>query len=87
MPGWVRFTLTIPAQNYIDAHNGLEKLLRPAIIQILVDSLLATQLGDALLAPQARNHNPDFFFSRVLPPRCAPDIPHNLLSFLGVPFY
>lgn len=26
MPGWVRFTLTIPGQNYIDAHKEVANL-------------------------------------------------------------
>jgi hypothetical protein len=33
--------------------------LGPAIIEILVDAFLAAQLGDAVLAAQTRNHDPD----------------------------
>jgi methyltransferase len=34
MPGWVRFTLTIPGQNYIDAHIGL--FLASAALEVIL---------------------------------------------------
>ena len=36
-----------------------QKLFRPAVIQTLGDALAAAQGGDALLAAQARHHDPD----------------------------
>jgi hypothetical protein len=47
----------------------------------LVDAFLAAQLRDALLAAQPRDHNPDLFFGRILPPCRAPDIPDDLFGF------
>src|SRR3954469_15606975 len=42
---------------------GLQKLLRPAVIQVLVDAFLAAQLGNAVLATKAGDHNPDLVLS------------------------
>src|SRR5438045_3447957 len=59
--------------------TGFEKLFRPAIIQVLDNPLTATQLGDAVLAAQPRQHDADLLLRRKLPPRRAPDLLHNLL--------
>ncbi len=41
---------------------GLEKLLTPPVIQIRIQPLAATQRGDAFLAPQPLEHNPNLLF-------------------------
>ena len=62
---------------------SLEELLRPAVIQTLGDPFPAAQLSDAVLAMQARQHDPDLLFGRILLARPAPDIPHRLISGLS----
>src|SRR4029450_797247 len=57
---------------------GFEKVLRPTIIKILDNPLTTAELSDALLAPQALQHDTDLFFGRELPPRHAADVLHNL---------
>src|ERR1700724_868700 len=46
---------------------GLKEVFRPAVIQILDDPFATAQLGDALLAAQALQHNADLLFCRELP--------------------
>ena len=53
---------------------GFQELLRPAVVEALGDPFPTAQLGDAVLAAQAREHNPDLLFSRILLARLAPDI-------------
>src|SRR5205814_3518631 len=66
--------------------TSFEKLFRPAIIQVLDNPLTATQLGDAVLAAQPRQHDADLLLRRKLPPRGAPNLLHNLLCrFLNRP--
>ena len=48
-----------------------EKFLRPAVIQTLGDAFMATQGGDAVLAAQARYHDPDLLLSLILLARLA----------------
>jgi len=43
-------------------------------MQALRDAFLATQLGDAVLAAQAVQHDPDLVLGRKVPPGRAPDI-------------
>jgi len=76
-----RFTGSVACQPLL---AGLQEVLRPAVIEILVDALLATQLGDAVFATQPRNHNPDLLFRRVLPPRRPSYIANCLLCRLGL---
>ena len=56
-----------------------QKLFRPAVIQTLGDALAAAQDGDALLAAQARHHDPDLLLSRILLACLAPNIPNRSL--------
>src|SRR5205085_10468913 len=66
--------------------TSFEKLFRPAIIQVLDNPLTATQLGDAVLAAQPRQHDAHLLLRRKLPTRGAPDLLHNLLCrFLNRP--
>jgi len=51
-------------------------------VKILVYFFLAAQFGDALVAAQRCNHDPDHLFGRILPPCRSPDILDNLVSFL-----
>src|ERR1700675_1451858 len=57
---------------------GLKEVFRPAVIQILDDPFTTAQLGDALLAAQALQHNADLLFCRELPACRPPDVFHNL---------
>src|SRR5271169_5285020 len=45
---------------------SLQEVLRPAIVQVLRDTLAAAQLGDAVLAAQAFQNDPDLFLRRIL---------------------
>src|SRR6476660_3497826 len=58
---------------------GVEELLGPAIIHRRGDPFAPAQLGDALLAAHAFQHDADLLFGRELPPRRPADILHNLL--------
>src|SRR5215831_4225166 len=50
---------------------GLEKVFRPAVIEVLDDPLAAAELGDAVLAAQAFQYNADLVFRREVSPRRA----------------
>ncbi len=58
----------------------LHELLRPRVIQALGDDILAAQLGDAVLAAQAFQHDPDFVLCREVPARRTPYVLHQPLS-------
>src|SRR3546814_19206635 len=58
---------------------GLHELLRPGVILALVDPFLAAQLGNAVLAAQAFQHDPDLVFGREVPTRRTPDVLHHPL--------
>ncbi len=58
----------------------LQEVLRPAVIEVLVDPLTAAQLGDAVLTAQALQNDPDLLFGTKMPARCTPDVLHDLLS-------
>src|SRR5438105_13761092 len=53
---------------------GLEKVFRPAIIEVLDDPLAAAELGDAVLAAQAFQYNADLVLRREVSPRRASDL-------------
>src|ERR1700688_5048799 len=57
---------------------GFQEVLRPAIIEVLDDPFATAQLGDALLAAQALQHNADLLFCRELPACRPPDVFHDL---------
>src|SRR6266436_436607 len=57
----------------------LQEVLRPTVVQILVNAFLAAQLGDAVLTAQPRNHDADLFLRRILSPGCPPNVPNPLL--------
>src|SRR6056297_3072118 len=58
----------------------LEEFLRPSVIQALADPFTAAQRGDALLPAQAREHDPDLLFRRVMLARLALDPFDQLVS-------
>src|SRR3546814_11988926 len=55
------------------------ELLRPGVIQALGNAFLAAQLGDAVLAAQAIQHDADLVFGREVPAGCTPDVLHHPL--------
>lgn len=59
---------------------GLEKFLRPTVIQALGDPFLAAKLSNAVFATKAGKHNPDLLLRRMQFARRAPDVLHNLLG-------
>lgn len=67
------------------ALSSLQELLRPDIIEALGDALLAADLGDAVLAAEAIQHDPDLVFGGEMPPRRAPDVLRHLLARRRLP--
>jgi hypothetical protein len=59
---------------------GFHELLRPGVIQALSDAFLAAQLGNAVLATQAVEHDTDLVLGRKMAPGLAPDVLHHPLS-------
>jgi len=59
---------------------GFQELLRPAVIKTLSDAFPAAKLGNARLAPQAVQHNPDLLFRRVLLAGRPSDVLHKSLG-------
>src|SRR5690606_2924903 len=56
--------------------------------QALGDPFLAAQLGNAVLAAQAFQHDPDLVFGREVPTRRTPDVLHHpLRGSLGRRFF
>src|SRR5215218_8841186 len=53
---------------------GFQELLRPAVVHGRGDALAPAQLGDAVLAPQALEHDADLLLGREVAPRGAPDV-------------
>src|SRR3712207_6097910 len=63
---------------------GLQELLGPAVVQVLADALTPAQLGDAVLAAQALQHDADLPLSRVVFAGRAADVAYDLFgSLLG----
>jgi hypothetical protein len=52
----------------------------PGVIQALSDAFLAAQLGNAVLATQAVEHDTDLVLGRKMAPGLAPDVLHHPLS-------
>ena len=66
--------------------SSLQEVLRLAIVQVLRDPLAATQLGNAVLAAQAFQNDPDLLLGRRVLARRPSDVLNNLLScFLRCP--
>src|SRR5215475_6997369 len=60
-----------------------QKVLRPAVIEVLDNSFAPAQLGDAVLAAQPLQHDTDLVFGRKMPPGRPADSLHNLISRLS----
>src|SRR5262249_61477903 len=60
----------------------LQELLRPTVVQVLIDPFLAAQLSNAVLATQAFQHDADLLFSGMMPACGSANIPDCLLSAL-----
>ncbi len=60
----------------------LHELFGSGVIQAMGDALLAAQFGDAVLAAQAIEHDPDLVFRREMPTGRTSDILHHLLGRL-----
>ena len=65
---------------------GLQKLLRPTIVQVLVDLLPAAQLRDAFFAAKPLQHDPDIFLRGIASP-CRPRIALTLFSALPLEWF
>src|SRR5918993_1012783 len=61
----------------------LEELLRPAVIEVLDNSLAPAQLRDAVLATQPLQHNADLVFGGKMPPRRPAYVSNHLLRRLS----
>ena len=59
---------------------GFQKRLRPAGVQILVNSFLAAKLGNAGLASRAYNHDSDLLFGCMPPAGCTTNVSYRLLG-------
>src|SRR5215470_10091177 len=60
----------------------LQELLRPTVVQVLIDPFLAAQLSNAVLATQAFQHDADLLFSGMMPACGSANIPGCLFSAL-----
>src|SRR5262249_47463062 len=72
-----RLARRIPQQPLL---AGFEELLAPPVIQVRGQTLAATQLRDALLAPQPLEHDADLLLRREPAARPPVDLPHDLLG-------
>src|SRR6516225_7526410 len=64
----------------------LQKLLRPTIVEVLIDSFLATQLSNAVLAAQAFQHDADLLLGRMVTTGGSADIPDRFLRAVRYAF-
>src|SRR5258708_5556333 len=58
----------------------LQELLRPTVVEVLIDPFLAAQLSNAVLAAQTFQHNADLLFSGMMPACGSANIPDCLFS-------
>ena len=57
----------------------LQELLRPTIVEVLIDSFLAAQLSNAVLAAQAFQYNADLLLGRMVTTGGSADFPDRFL--------
>jgi len=74
-----RLTRRVASEPFL---TRLQKLLRPTVIQVLIDPFLAAQLSDAVLATQAFQHDADLLFSGMMPACGSANIPDGPFSAL-----
>src|SRR5262249_7690360 len=67
---------------YACSYAQLQELLRPTVVQVLIDPFLAAQLSNAVLATQAFQHDADLLFSGWMPACGSANIPDCLCSAL-----
>src|SRR5215475_10664484 len=60
----------------------LQELLRPTVVQVLIDPFLVAELSNAVLATQAFQHDTDFLFSGMMRACGSANIPDCLFSAL-----
>src|SRR2546428_3056027 len=60
----------------------LQELLRPTVVEVLIDPFLAAQLSNAVLAAQAFQHDADLLFSGMMP-ACGLRISRTVFSALS----
>jgi hypothetical protein len=86
VPSGTRVLLAAGVADRREGFAGLKGLLRPTIVEAIRDPFTPTQLGDAVLATQAGQHNPDLLFGGILLASPTADVPHCLLcpGFQGV---
>jgi hypothetical protein len=53
----------------------LQELLRPTVVEVLIDPFLAAQLSNAVLAARAFQHDADLLFSGMMPACGSANIP------------
>src|SRR6266436_3668169 len=58
----------------------LQELLRPTVVEVLIDPFLAAQLSNAVLAAQTFQHDADLLFSGMMPACGSANIPDCLFS-------
>ncbi len=63
---------------------GFKEVLRPTVIEVLDDPFAAAELGDALLAAQALQHDADLIFCRKMSPRRPANVLHDLFRRLSI---
>ena len=59
---------------------GLEEVFRPAVIEVLDDSLAAAELRDTVLAAEPFQYDADLVFGRKVPPRRTTDVLYDLVG-------
>src|SRR5208337_5031211 len=74
-----RFTRGIAGQPLL---ARLQEVLGPAIVEVLIDPFLAAQLGRAVLAAQAGDHDPDLVLSREVPAGRPPYVAYRLFHLI-----
>src|SRR6516225_9851787 len=62
----------------------LQELLRPTVVQVLIDPFLAAQLSNAVLAAQAFQHDADLLFSGMMPACGSANIPDVFSALSGM---
>src|SRR5262249_40530039 len=76
-----RLTCRVAGEPFL---SRLQELLRPTVVQVLIDPFLAAQLSNAVLATQAFQHDADLLFSGMMPACGSANIPDCLFSALRI---
>ncbi len=76
-PGRTRLALRVSEQALLAC---FQKLLAPAVVEVRSDAFAAAERGDALLAPQALDYDPDLFLGGKPSAGLPPDLSNRLLG-------